>query len=61
SLDQNTYGHIVPVFAGNMKTHWDPDFNRSGGVVKACREGYRIIGKFAELYDLEIRKNPDEL
>ncbi|CAG8826991.1 27763_t:CDS:2, partial [Gigaspora margarita] len=53
--------HIVPVFAGNMKTHWDPDFNGSGGVVKACGEGCRIIGEFAELYDLEIGKNPDEL
>ncbi|CAG8653621.1 16303_t:CDS:2 [Cetraspora pellucida] len=53
--------HIVPVFAGNMKTHWDPVFNGSGGVVKACGEGCRIIGEFAELYDLEIGKCPEEL
>ncbi|CAG8652056.1 13052_t:CDS:2 [Racocetra persica] len=52
--------HIVPVFAGNMKTHWDPDFNGSGGVVKACGEGCRTIGEFAELYDLEIGKCPDD-
>ncbi|CAG8664217.1 140_t:CDS:2, partial [Gigaspora rosea] len=39
----------------------ESDFNRSGGVVKACGEGCRIIGEFAELYDLGIRKNPDEL
>ncbi|CAG8504873.1 23277_t:CDS:1, partial [Cetraspora pellucida] len=44
-----------------MKIYWDSDFNRSGGVVKACGEGCRIIGEFAELYDLEIRKCPDEL
>ncbi|CAG8508265.1 3806_t:CDS:2 [Racocetra fulgida] len=53
--------HIVPVFAGNMKTHWDPDFNGSGGVMKSCGEGCRTIGEFAELYDLEIGKCPDEL
>ncbi|CAG8446206.1 3527_t:CDS:2 [Acaulospora colombiana] len=60
--------HIVPVYAGNMKTHWDPDFNGSGGVVKVCGEGCRVIGEvqidisqFAELFDLEIGKYPDGL
>ncbi|CAH1763850.1 15120_t:CDS:2 [Entrophospora sp. SA101] len=51
--------HIVPVYAGNMKTHWDQDFNGSGGVIKACGEGCRIVGEFAELFDLEIEKHPD--
>ncbi|CAG8655151.1 882_t:CDS:2, partial [Acaulospora morrowiae] len=53
--------HIVPVYAGNMKTHWDPDFNGSGGVVKACGESCRVTGEFAELFDLEIGKYPDGL
>lgn len=37
--------HIVPVYAGNMKVHWDPDFNGSGGVVKACGESCRVVGE----------------
>jgi actin-related protein 10 len=37
--------HIVPVYAGNMKVHWDPDFNGSGGVVKACGENCRVVGE----------------
>ncbi|RGB33416.1 actin family [Rhizophagus diaphanus] len=53
--------HIVPVYAGNMKVHWDPDFNGSGGVVKACGESCRVVGEFAELFDLEIGKYPDGL
>ncbi|CAI2163264.1 6545_t:CDS:2 [Funneliformis geosporum] len=53
--------HIVPVYAGNMKFHWDPEFNGSGGVVKACGESCRVIGEFAELFDLEIGQYPDGL
>ncbi|RHZ86233.1 hypothetical protein Glove_53g15 [Diversispora epigaea] len=53
--------HIVPVYAGNMKTHWDPDFNGSGGIAKACGESCRVVGEFAELFDLEIGKYPDGL
>ncbi|CAG8452696.1 7408_t:CDS:2 [Diversispora eburnea] len=52
--------HIVPVYAGNMKTHWDPDFNGSGGIAKACGESCRVVGEFAELFDLEIGKYPDD-
>jgi hypothetical protein len=37
--------HIVPVYAGNMKVHWDPDFNGSGGVVRACGESCRVVGE----------------
>src|SRR5947199_10768507 len=37
--------HIVPVHAGNMKTHWDQDFNGSGGTIKACGEGCRVVGE----------------
>lgn len=37
--------HIVPVYAGNMRNHWDPDFNGSGGVAKACGESCRVVGE----------------
>jgi hypothetical protein len=37
--------HVVPAYAGNMKVHWDLDFNGSGGVLKACGENCRIVGE----------------
>ncbi|CAG8433384.1 8109_t:CDS:10 [Ambispora gerdemannii] len=53
--------HVVPIFAGNMKAHWEPDLTGSGGSRRDCGEGCRIIGGFSELFDLSIGRTSEEL
>ncbi|CAG8471462.1 7505_t:CDS:2 [Ambispora leptoticha] len=53
--------HVVPIFAGNMKAHWEPDLTGSGGSRRDCGEGCRIVGGFSELFDLSIGRTSEEL
>ncbi|KAG9295204.1 hypothetical protein G9A89_006185 [Geosiphon pyriformis] len=53
--------HVVPIFAGNMKAHWEPDLTGSGGFQRDCGEGCRIIGGFSELFELNVGRTSEEL